>query len=84
MAKPAKQDLKRRVIMGAREYGIKMVLFPSIVDAKMGVNVTEMECLGLLYNKGLAAPSVLARHTGYSSGATTAIIDRLKKTVGLP
>ncbi len=38
-----------------------------------------MECLRLLFLKGIATPSELARHTGLTSGATTAMLDRLEK-----
>jgi DNA-binding MarR family transcriptional regulator len=38
-----------------------------------------MECLRLLFLKGIASPSGLARHTGLTSGATTAMLDRLEK-----
>jgi DNA-binding MarR family transcriptional regulator len=78
MAKPTKADLKRRVILGAREYGIQSVLFRNLVGDRLGVNVTDMECLGLLFHRGIASPSELARHTGLSSGATTAMLDRLE------
>ncbi len=79
MAKPDKTDLKERVIAGAREYGINTVLFRNLVGERLGVNVTDMECLGLLFFKGLATPTELSRHTGLSSGATTAMLDRLEK-----
>jgi DNA-binding MarR family transcriptional regulator len=38
-----------------------------------------MECLRLLFQKGIATPSELARHTGLTSGAATAMLDRLEK-----
>jgi DNA-binding MarR family transcriptional regulator len=38
-----------------------------------------MECLRLLFLKGVSTPSELARHTGLTSGATTAMLDRLEK-----
>ena len=38
-----------------------------------------MECLRLLFLKGIATPSELARHTGLTSGAATAMLDRLEK-----
>jgi DNA-binding MarR family transcriptional regulator len=79
MAKPTKTDLIERVILGARQYGISTVLFRNIVGARLGVNVTDMECLGLLFYKGLSTPSELARYTGLSSGAATAMLDRLEK-----
>jgi DNA-binding MarR family transcriptional regulator len=80
MEKLTKQQLRERVIWGARESGIHMVLFRNVVGERLGVNVTDMECLGLLYNKGLSTPSELARYTGLSSGATTAMLDRLERS----
>jgi len=80
MQKESKKDLMKQVILGAREYGISNVLFRNVVAERLGVNVTDMECLGLLFHKGIATPSELSRHTGLSSGATTAMLDRLEKT----
>ena len=79
MTKIRKSDLVKQVNMGAREYGISTVLFRHAVGEILGVNVTEMECLTLILFKGLATPSELARYTGLTSGATTAILDRLEK-----
>ena len=75
----AKSEWKKRVILATREYGISTVLFRNMVGEQLGVNVTDMECLGLVFHKGLATPSELARYTGLSSGATTAMLDRLEK-----
>jgi DNA-binding MarR family transcriptional regulator len=80
MAKPAKADLMKQVILAAREYGINTVLFRNLVGERLNVNVTDMECLGLVFNKGLATPTELARYTGLSSGATTAMLDRLENS----
>jgi len=74
-----KEQLKQEVILGAREYGIESVLFRHAIAEQLGVNVTDMECLGLIFLKGVATPSELARYTGLSSGATTAMLDRLEK-----
>ena len=79
MTKPRKDELVKRVTMGAREYGISTVLFRHAVGEILGVNVTDMECLALIFFKGLATPSELARYTGLTSGATTAMLDRLEK-----
>ena len=78
MAKAAKKDLVEQVILGARQYGISTVLFRNLVGEHLGVNVTDMECLGLLFFKGVATPSELASYTGLTSGATTAMLDRLE------
>lgn len=74
-----KNELLKQVILGGRQYGISMVLFRHLIGEKLGINVTDMECLGLLFHKGIATPSELAHYTGLSSGATTAMLDRLEK-----
>jgi|GEM_PF-2341190 len=62
--------------MRPREYGINTVLFRHAVGKILGDNGTEMECRALIFFKGLASPSELARCTGLTSGATTAMFDR--------
>ena len=79
MTKSHKNDLVKQVNMGAREYGISTVLFRQAVGQSLGVNATDMECLALILFKGLASPSELAQYTGLTSGATTAMLDRLEK-----
>lgn len=75
----SEKDLEREVIMTTREYAIASVLFRNAVGSKVGVNVTDMECLGFLFHKGLATPKELSEYTGLSSGSTTAMLDRLEK-----
>ena len=79
MTKSRRDELVKAVNMGAREYGISTVLFRHAVGEIMGVNETVMECLALIFFNGLATPSELARYTGLTSGATTAMLDRLEK-----
>jgi DNA-binding MarR family transcriptional regulator len=74
----SKRDLATRVIHGAREYSIGTVLFHQAVGQLLGVNVTDMKCLDIMTVKGSASPSELAEHTGLSTGATTAMLDRLE------
>ena len=57
MSRITKADLKKRVNLAARQYGISSVLFRHLVGERLGVNVTDMECLGLLFHKGLASPT---------------------------
>jgi DNA-binding MarR family transcriptional regulator len=44
----------------------------------LGVNVTDMKCLDIITLRGSASPTQLATLTGLSTGATTAMIDRLE------
>jgi DNA-binding MarR family transcriptional regulator len=79
MTQSTKTDLKKRALMAVRDYGIHLTLFRNAMSEWAGLNVTDMECLRLLFLKGIATPSELARHTGLTSGATTAMLDRLEK-----
>lgn len=79
MTEPTKTDLKKRALAAVRDYGIHLTLFRNAVDAWAGLNATDMECLRFLFLKGIATPSELARQTGLTSGATTAMLDRLEK-----
>jgi len=79
MTKSTKTDLKKRALMAVRDYGIHLTLFRNAISEWAGLNVTDMECLRLLFIKGIATPTELASHTGLTSGATTAMLDRLEK-----
>jgi len=79
MTKSTKTDLKKRALIAVRDYGIHLTLFRNAMVEWMGINVTDMECLRLLFLKGIATPSELAKFTGLTSGATTAMLDRLEK-----
>ena len=79
MTKSTKTDLKKRALEAVRDYGVHLTLFRNAMSEWVGLNVTDMECLRLLFLKGIATPSELARHTGLTSGATTAMLDRLEK-----
>lgn len=79
MTNSKKTDLKKRALVAVRDYGVQLTLFRNAMSEWAGLNVTDMECLRLLFLKGIATPSELARHTGLTSGATTAMLDRLEK-----
>lgn len=74
-----KTDLKQRALMAVRDYGVNLTLFRNAMNEWAGLNATDMECLRLLFSKGVATPSELSRQTGLTSGATTAMLDRLEK-----
>lgn len=79
MTESTKTDLKKRALEAVRDYGVHLALFRSAVSERQGLNPTDMECLRFLFLQGVSRPSELARHTGLTSGATTAMLDRLEK-----
>ncbi|HQU36363.1 MAG TPA: MarR family transcriptional regulator [Anaerolineales bacterium] len=74
----SKTELKKRAFMAVRDYGVNLKLFQNAVDEKAGLNTTDTECLRFLFQKGTATPTEIAKHTGLTSGATTAMLDRLE------
>ncbi len=74
-----KSDLRRRALNAVRDYGVELAQFRSAMDEWVGLNATDMECLRRLFLEGVSTPSKLARYTGLTSGATTAMLDRLEK-----
>jgi DNA-binding MarR family transcriptional regulator len=79
MTNSTKTDLKKRALNAVRDYGVQLTLFRNATSEWAGLNVTDMECLRFLFLKGISTPSELARHTGLTSGAATAMLDRLEK-----
>jgi DNA-binding MarR family transcriptional regulator len=79
MTNSTKIELKKRALAAVAEYGINLTRFQNAMSEQHGLNVTDMDCLRLLFLRGTATPSQLARHTGLTSGATTAMLDRLEK-----
>ena len=79
MTNSTKIELKKRAMTAVAEYGINLTRFQNAMSERHGLNVTDMDCLRLLFLRGTATPSQLARHTGLTSGATTAMLDRLEK-----
>jgi len=79
MTKRTRAELIQRVIFGARAYGISNVLFRHAMAQRLDLNVTDLECLGLLFMRGISSPTELASHTGLTSGAATAMLDRLER-----
>lgn len=73
------RDLEKQVFSAARDYGISSVLFRNAMARKLGLNITDRECLSFLSIKGVSTPTELARYTGLTSGSTTAMLDRLEK-----
>ncbi|MBV6396148.1 MAG: HTH-type transcriptional regulator MhqR [Anaerolineales bacterium] len=75
----SKTELKNRALAAVRDYGVQLALFRNAVSESAGLNVTDTDCLRLLFLKGNATPSEIAKYTGLTSGATTAMLDRLEK-----
>jgi DNA-binding MarR family transcriptional regulator len=79
MASVRRAELLRRLDEALRKVSAQSVLLSDTVARRVGLNSTDLECLDLLYLAGPATAGRLSAHTGLTTGATTAVIDRLER-----
>jgi DNA-binding MarR family transcriptional regulator len=76
---PPRVELLRTLDETLRKVGAQSVLLSDTVANLVGANSTDLECLDLLGLAGPITAGKLAAHTGLTTGATTAVIDRLER-----
>jgi len=74
----SRTDLLKQVEETLRKVGAQSVLLSDTVARLVGVNSTDLECLDLLEMAGPTTAGRLAEHAGLTTGAMTAVIDRLE------
>ena len=62
-----------------RELSTATILFHQAVADRLGMNVTDHKCAGILAQSGPITAGDLAVRTGLTTGAVTGVIDRLEK-----
>jgi DNA-binding MarR family transcriptional regulator len=62
-----------------RKIGARSVLMSDTVGQLVGLNSTDLKCLDLLALAGPTTAGQLAKHSGLTTGAMTAVIDRLER-----
>lgn len=75
----SRAELLGRLEQALRKVGAHSVLMSDAVATRVGINSTDLECLDLLHLAGASTPGWLARQTGLTTGAMTAVIDRLER-----
>jgi len=75
----SRADLLRTLDETLRNVGAQSVLTSNAVAKLVGLNSTDLECLDLLGLAGATTAGRLAKHTGLTTGAMTAVIDRLER-----
>ncbi|HWW27680.1 MAG TPA: MarR family transcriptional regulator [Caulobacter sp.] len=71
--------LKTQLTDTLRQASAQSLLISQAVAAQVGLHTTDLECLDILQIQGKASAGDLARRTGLSTGAVTALLDRLEK-----
>ncbi|HKE85130.1 MAG TPA: MarR family transcriptional regulator [Vicinamibacterales bacterium] len=76
---PSRAELLKTLDETLRKVGAQSVLMSDTVAKLVGLNSTDLECLDLLGLAGATTAGRLATHTGLTTGAMTAVIDRLER-----
>jgi DNA-binding MarR family transcriptional regulator len=71
-------DLVVQVGRQVRRMGAQSVITSQVVADRFNLHTTDLECLDLIYLRKDVTAGELAKATGLTSGAVTALIDRLE------
>lgn len=78
-AQASKAELLQRLSLEIRRNNASTTLFLQAVADRAGLNITDLQVLGLLELDGATTAGALAKETGLSTGAITRLVDRLEK-----
>ena len=73
------EALTQELITQFRYVSANSVMFSQVVADKVGLHSTDNECLDFLILHGPSTAGQLAQYTGLTTGAVTAMVDRLIK-----
>lgn len=74
----SRKELMSQLELALQDVSGTGVLFSHAVAERLGVNATDLECLGVI-QRGPATAGQLAAATGLTTGAITGVIDRLER-----
>ena len=75
----SRAQLIHALLMQLRYNSANSVMFSQAIATKVGIHSTDNECLDYLLLNGPSTAGQLAAFTGLTTGAVTAMIDRLEK-----
>ena len=79
MSTPKRKQLTQELNKQIRILTGTSVIFSKVIADKAGQHSTDLECLDFLQLNGPSTAGKLAEMTGLTTGAVTAMIDRLEK-----
>jgi DNA-binding MarR family transcriptional regulator len=79
MSRRERQELMAAIGIAIREAGAASDVFDEAVAARLGVNRTDLLCLDLIERAQPITAGEVARQSGLTTGAVTAVLDRLER-----
>src|ERR1700735_3284659 len=74
----ARRRLESEFLLALRRSGAVMQLLGSASAERIGINVTDLNCLNILALSGQLTAGELARATGLTTASITGVLDRLQ------
>jgi len=74
----ARRRLESEFLLALRRTGSIMQLLGQVSAERIGINVTDLNCLNLLALSGHLTAGELARRTGLTTASITGVLDRLE------
>jgi DNA-binding MarR family transcriptional regulator len=74
-----RRGLEREFLLALRKAGSVMQLLGAASAERIGINVTDLNCLNILALTGSMTAGELARETGLTTASITGVIDRLEE-----
>src|ERR1700747_2896578 len=79
MSSPSHAQLRETVVRCLREFIAGSIMYNQQVADRVGLRLTDMQCINVLDLMGPSTPGELARSTGLTTGGVTVMLDRLEK-----
>ena len=76
---PARRRLESEFLLALRRAGAVMQLLGAASADRIGINVTDLNCLNLLALRGQLTAGELAKATGLTTASITGVLDRLEE-----
>jgi DNA-binding MarR family transcriptional regulator len=74
-----RRGLEREFLLALRKAGSVMQLLGAASAERIGINVTDLNCLNILALTGSMTAGELARETGLTTASITGVLDRLEE-----
>lgn len=79
MSSSDRARLHETVINCLRQFIAGSILYNQQIADRVGLRLTDMQCINVLELMGPSTPGELARFTGLTTGGVTVMLDRLEK-----
>src|SRR5687767_4440912 len=79
MSRDKKRELVDELVHLARAHEAANDAFDEVAREKLGINRTDLRCLNIIDNHGTMTAGRLAKLSGLTTAAVTAVLDRLER-----